>query len=96
MVDTTLRQTVAAPALSLAEAALAWEASIGTPAYAAACGALLAACHDARHAPALRVPRSEWRRDLDAARRIVDPVVRARRLDAVAEAAVSAWEGVGA
>lgn len=52
----------------------------------AALGAALRAC------AAVKVPLSAWRRDLEAARAIADPTLRARAALALAEAQIAAFE----
>ena len=42
------------------------------------------------------LPLTAWRRDLEAARRIVDPVVRARVLEALCAAQIAAVEEIAA
>ena len=42
------------------------------------------------------LPLSTWRRDLAEARRIVDPVVRARALEALCAAQIAAVEEIAA
>ena len=42
------------------------------------------------------LPLTAWRRDLEDARRIVDPVVRARALEALCAAQIAAVEEIAA